>query len=104
EVHFASNLSFDRRTNWFATADGDTTIEPTDAWIAADAGGVGPAIAQYIHSPHGAPPVALVSSDDGFTWTYSIVVPAKTTVELAQFAILADDRASALAAVDRLID
>jgi hypothetical protein len=104
-VRIVGNLGSDTATTVFATSNGDTVVEPSDQWIGTDDGdGTGtPAIIHYIHGPAGLQPTAVEVIEDNIYWTYDITVPAGETLRLANYTILHDTRAGAIAAANALV-
>ena len=103
-VKVVGNLGSDGETVVFKTSDGDTIVEPTDAWIGTDDadGSDTPAIIHFIHGPTGLIPATVEVVGDNIVWTYDITVNAGETARLAYFTILGDTRADAEAAVNAL--
>jgi autotransporter-associated beta strand protein len=108
-VRIVGNLGSDGKTTVFATSSGDTVVETGDWWIGTDDdvdGGGTPAIVHLIHGPAGVQPtmVGLAGDlEDNIAWEYEITVPARETVRLAHFTILADTQAAAEAAAGVLV-
>ena len=97
-VRIVGNLGSDAATTVFATSSGDTTVGTSDQWVGTDdADGTGtPAIIHYIHGPSGLQPTSVIRTGDNIEWTYSLTIPAGQTVRLAEFTILAQNRAMPL--------
>ncbi len=108
-VRIVGNLGSDGKTTVFATSSGDTLVETGDWWIGTDDdidGGGTPAIVHLIHGPAGMQPTMVgLAGDlgDNIAWEYEITVPARETVRLAHFTILADTQAAAKAAAEVLV-
>ena len=104
-VQILGNLGSNAATTVFATSNGDTTVQPGDAWIGTDdADGAGtPAVIHYIHGFSGLQPDSVSVVGDNIQWTYNLTVPAGQTVRLAYFTILGITRAQAVAAANTLV-
>jgi autotransporter-associated beta strand protein len=104
-VRLVGNLGSDPATAVFATADGNSTAEPGDLWVATDdADGAGaPAVVHYVRGPLGLKPTSVACTAGNLVWTYTVTVGAGQTVRLAEFTVVAQHRADALAAANILV-
>ena len=104
-MQIVGNLGSDAATTVFATSSGNTTIGTSDQWVGTDdADGTGtPAIIHYIHGPSGLQPTSVIRTGDNIEWTYSLTIPAGQIVRLAEFTILSQTRAGAIAAANALV-
>ncbi|MFO0821305.1 MAG: autotransporter-associated beta strand repeat-containing protein [Pirellulales bacterium] len=104
-VSVIGNLGSDAATTVFNTSDGDNIVETTDQWIGTDDvdGSGTPAIIHYVHGPNGLQPTSMQVTGDNIIWTYSLTVPANSTVRLANFTILDSTRAGAQADAAALV-
>jgi hypothetical protein len=99
------NLGSDKQTIVFASSDGDTIAEPTDAWFATDdsnPNGGTPAIVHYQHSDVGVSPSATALVADNLKISYALTVPAGTTSRVASFVLVGVNRSEVLAAAARI--
>ncbi len=89
-------------TQVFATSSGKRTIDVNDEWIGTDGGGT-PAIIHFIHGPSGLAPTSVNLVGDNIEWSYTVTVQPGDTLKLAEFTIVNNSEAGAIAAANTLV-
>lgn len=103
-VRLVGNLGSDAATQVFATSTGGSVPTANDQWFGTDdADGSGtPAVIHYIRDSLGLTPDSVQLVGDNVEWTYTITVKPGETLRLAEFTIVGNTRAEAIAAAGAL--